>query len=110
MKKSIPRGPMFRAILLDLICQGSKARSSDEINQLISDAETQIIRFLQDGEKLLCEKEVSARWPFLSLAMLRNMRARGYGPKFLKFGTSRNSRIFYKVMDIQYWIDSQYQA
>ena len=94
--------------MLDLICLAGKARSADEINRLISEVETKILG-ARDGEKLLCEKEVSAQWDFLSLAVLRNMRARGNGPKFLKFGQARNSRIYYKVSDVEAWINDQYQ-
>ena len=72
-----------------MICLAGKARSADEINRLINEAKTKILG-ARDGEKLLCEKEVSAQWDFLSLAVLRNMRARGNGPKFLKFGQARN--------------------
>jgi len=60
-------------------------------------------------DTLLCEKEVSARFPFLTLTKLRNMRQRGNGMKHLKFGNSRNSRVYYCLADIETWIVEHYQ-
>lgn len=55
---------------------------------------------------LLTEKQVVEKNPALSLSMLRNLRQRGKGPKFIKLGKHRNSRIFYRTKDLESWLDS----
>ena len=100
----------LKHILAHTIINSQLLKTTSELDALILDTVPKLIQAVHASEQLLCEKEVSARWSFLSLTKLRNMRARGGGPKFKKFGDTRNARIYYKVSDVESWIEDQYQT
>ena len=43
----------------------------------------------------------------LSVRTLERMRVDGNGPRFLKAGTGKRSRVLYRLEDIQSWLESQ---
>ena len=98
---------ILKHILTEAIIKSHLLKTPSELDTLVLDTVPKLIRAVHDSEQLLCEKEVSARWTFLSLTKLRNMRSRGIGPTFKKFGDTRNARVYYKVADLERWIEEQ---
>ena len=96
--------------LTEIIMKLELVNDPDQIDPILDDGVSRLINAVYTEDKLLCEKEVVARFPFMSMGQLRNMRSLETGPKFVKFGDFRNSRIYYKVVDIQEWIDSHYRC
>ena len=43
----------------------------------------------------------------LSVRTLERMRVDGNGPRFLKAGTGKRSRVLYRLEDVQSWLESQ---
>lgn len=48
--------------------------------------------------------EVADSYPLLSVARLAEMRWRGEGPPYIKTGSARSSRVFYRASDIEEWL------
>ena len=69
----------------------------------LSETAEKIEKALQ-SDALLTEAQVVQRYRWLTLGKLRNMRFRHEGPKYHKFGPHKNSRVFYRISDIEAWI------
>lgn len=75
----------------------------DEIvEEYLPQLETAILK-----SQLYTEEQIAAHFPALDVAMLRNMRTKGFGPDYIKAGPHRNSRIFYLACDIHLWLERQ---
>ena len=100
------RSPNFviRHLLTDLIMRAKLLQSPEELDQILRVTVPRLQKACRYQDDLLSEKQVAERWEFLNVIKLRNMRARNQGPVFLKFGKSRNSRIYYRIADIESWI------
>ena len=99
---------VLKRIITDVIFRSRLLDEPKSLDQLLEKAVQEVTDALHFQDKLMTEREVAERWPVLSLVRLRNMRCKGNGPRFIKFGESRNSRIFYKVADIETWFVSKY--
>lgn len=100
---------VLRSLLVNFYSRSQLVRTQDDLDDLLQDTTEKVHRafFVQDD--LLTEKDVSVRWRFLTLSKLRNMRFRNQGPKYIKTGEHRNSRVYYKVADVERWIVEHYQ-
>ena len=78
--------------------------SPSELDQMLNAMVPRLQKACRFQDDLLSEKQVAERWEFLNVIKLRNMRTRNQGPVFLKFGKSRNSRVYYRIADIESWI------
>ena len=96
-------------ILVRTILKARMLECPRELDALIGDTVSKLIRAVHIQDELLCEKKIAERYGFLDVVKLRNMRTRGAGPRFLKMGPHRNSRVYYKNSDIDAWIIEQYQ-
>ena len=83
--------------------------SLDDLDALLSDTIPKIMKATTQKDQLLTEKEVSLRYPFLSVKQLQNWRYRHQGIKYIKTGSSRNSRVLYRVSDIEAFFQEQEQ-
>ena len=106
---SLKAGDVIKSIVVDAIVKSKLLQSPKDLESLLESTVTRIDRAFRHQDQLLTEKEVEKRWPFLTLKKLRNMRFRHDGPEYLKFGQARNSRVYYKVADIESWIIKNYQ-
>ena len=95
---------VIRHLLTDLIMRAKLLESPEELDRILSASVPKLQKACRFQDELLTEKQVAERWEFLTVIKLRNMRSRSQGPIFLKFGKSRNSRIFYRIADIESWI------
>ncbi len=77
---------------------------TDSINHILDGFSEKIELAVRIKDEYLTEKQVAERYPILDVKKLRNFRQRGGGPQFFKFGDHRNSRVFYKIADIEQWI------
>jgi len=100
---------VLKHLLVETIFKSRMIDHPKELDKLIEETVKKLYRAFHAQDALLCEKEVAARFPFLTLIKLRNMRARGNGVKHLKFGKTRNARVYYRVSDIESWIVKHYQ-
>ena len=100
---------VVKHLLVDLILKARMIEDPKEMDRHVDYSMGKLSRAYHTKSALLTEKQAVDRFQFLTLIKLRNMRARGSGPKYLKFGTSRNGRIYYRVSDIEAWIVANYQ-
>ena len=100
---------VLKHLLVETIFKSRMIDHPKELDALIDETVGKLYRAFHTQDNLLCEKEVAQRFPFLTLIKLRNMRTRHIGPKYLKMGSHRNSRVYYKHSDIETWIIEQYQ-
>ena len=100
----------LKHVLVELITKAQLLATTADLEILLTDGLAQIQQVVHEADTLYCEKEISQKYPFLTLIKLRNMRARGNGPKHYKFGESRNSRVYYKLADIESWIAENEQT
>ena len=91
-------------ILVELVLKAKCCHDHSQLNTEIEQAEARIARAVKAKDVLLNSAEVTAIYPFLSERRLQNLRYRGGGPKYYKFGQARNSRVFYKPQDVEVWI------
>lgn len=96
-------------ILKEFLMKFQMMREPDKLDPLIAVTTENITKVNKRQKDLLTEHEVVERFPFLNVNKLRNMRARSQGPSYHKFGSSRNSRVFYRMADIESWILSSHQ-
>ena len=96
-------------ILSDFILRSKLIQTPTELDQLVLKTKKALNLAYRYTEEKLNEKQVSARWKFLTPRRLQNMRQREKGPKYLKLGGAKNSSVFYKVADVEEWIIEQYQ-
>lgn len=94
----------LQALLMQFFMSAQNG-SIDDVDRLIAKYIPKI-KATKEYDLLLTEKQVVEKYPALHLNMLRHMRQMGTGPSFLKTGLHRNSRIFYKVSDIEKWVAS----
>lgn len=99
----------LRSLLIETIMRAKLLNSPSDLDELVAEAVTKISAVTFDKEQLLTEKEVSILWRFLDVAKLRNMRCKGGGPQYYKFGLGRNGRVFYRVADVMEWIEEHRQ-
>jgi hypothetical protein len=97
-------------ILKDFAMRLKTVNGLDLLDSLIQETVGQLMRAGQYQKQLLTEKEVSEKFPFLSIIKLRNMRSRNQGPNYHKLGEFRNSRVFYKISDVESWIVQHYRV
>lgn len=95
---------VLKTILVHAILQAKMLDDPTKLDQLITQTLHQFSRAETSQDQLLTEKEVANQWHFLDERKLRNMRFKGIGPKYYKFGHGKNGRIFYKACDIEQWI------
>lgn len=98
--------PALRALLVELSLKAQLlGEKPKELDRFIGHQEPRIMKAVLAGDQLLNEHQVAARYgEAFAVKRLRNMRYRGTGPRFHKFGTHRNSRVFYKVSDLENFI------
>ncbi len=92
---------VIKHILIDTLMRAKLLSSPDDLDTLLSSAVPKIMKATTRQDQLLTEKEVSQHYPFLSVKQLQNWRYRHQGIKYIKTGTSRNSRVLYRVSDIE---------
>lgn len=63
--------------------------------------------FKQLASQYLTPSQVVDLYPFLSQSQLERLRATGTGPRFTKLGDSRNSRVVYRRLAIDLWLESK---
>lgn len=95
----------LRQILKNAFLNVKTLESLNKQDNLIEET----IQKIHANEPLLTEKEISQKYPFLTLIKLRNMRQRKNGPKYVKFGEHRSSRVYYRISDVNAWIEENYQ-
>lgn len=98
--------PALRALLVELSLKAQILHNRPEdLDRFIQTQEPRIMKAVLAGDQLLNEKQVAARYgDVFSVKRLRNMRFRGTGPRFHKIGAHKNSRVFYKVSDLENFI------
>ena len=101
--------PHEQDILVDTVLKARMLSSPRELDALIRETVDKLARAFHTQDQLLTEKQVAARYGFLDVTKLRNMRHRGNGPKYIKMGAYRNSRVYYRLGDVETWIVSYYQ-
>lgn len=90
-------------VLLMQFFMSAQEGSIDDVDRLIAKYIPKI-KASREYDQLLTEKQVVQKYPALHTNMLRHMRQMGTGPRFLKTGLHKNSRLFYKASDIDKWI------
>lgn len=101
--------PVVKHLLVEIVCKARMIEDHLELDDLIENSTGKIFRAVHAQDTLLTEKDVVARYTFLTLPALRNMRMRQQGPKYVKFGHTKNSRVYYRRADIEQWIVDHYQ-
>ena len=96
-------------ILVNTVLQARMLSSPRELDALIKATVDKLSRAFHTQDQLLTEKQVAARYGFLDVTKLRNMRHRRTGPKYIKMGAYRNSRVYYRLADVETWIVGHYQ-
>ena len=109
MNQKIESPLKIKYILSDVMIRARLIDRAEEVDALLEESTGKIIRAVHAREELLTAQQVAARWPFLGGQKLQNFRYLHQGPKYLKFGKDRNSRVYYKVADIEAWIAEHYQ-
>ena len=100
----------LRSILIEVLMKARLIHSESELESLIESSIPKIVEISQYSGQLFSEKEVSHLYKFLDVTKLRNLRSKGGGPRYYKFGTGKNGRVFYKYSDIQSWIQEHEQT
>ena len=97
--------PVIRHLLVDLILKAKLTENPEQLDPLVNETLPKIQAALRYSDQLITEKDVAALYPRLfDVVKLRNLRSRGGSPKFIKFGSSRNARVFYRISAIEEWI------
>lgn len=60
----------------------------------------------QHASALLTEADIAVMLA-LKVRTIRSWRERGFGPKFIKFGSADKSPVRYRQEDVQAWIEAQ---
>lgn len=60
---------------------------------------------LSHNDDLYLTSQEAAELLKLSIRTLERMRVTGDGPKFLKAGSGKRSRVLYKSSDIKHWLE-----
>lgn len=98
--------PTIRHLLVELILKAKAADDPKILDELLSEVLPKIQSCFRYADQLITEKDAATLYPRLfNVVKLRNMRARGIGPAFVKFGQFRNGRIFYRIRAIETWIE-----
>ena len=84
--------------------RAKRLTSPHERDILITETIPKLIKAVRFQDQLLTEKEVVRRWKFLTVKQLQHMRYRDQGPKYVKFGNARNSRVYYRISEVEAWI------
>jgi len=92
---------LLKHILTDVMMRSKLISSPQELDTLLEEIVPMIMKAATQKNGLLTEKEVSHLYPFLSVKQLQNWRYRHQGIKYIKTGKSRNSRVLYRVSDIE---------
>ncbi|CAM2070260.1 hypothetical protein SCOR_33115 [Sulfidibacter corallicola] len=87
----------------------AKTKTPEAYQSLKRDTFHKIRQAIFDDEHLMNEREVAKFFRAFTVRGLQAMRGKGSGPRYLKFGNSRNARVFYKVKDVRDFIDRHYQ-
>ena len=95
---------VLKHLVIEAIMRSKLLDSPTSLDTLLDETVTKLTRAFHVQDRLLSEAEVARRWPFLNVKKLQNLRYRHLGPSYHKFGQARNSRIFYRVSDIETWI------
>lgn len=80
-------------------------QNEEELGDLIKVVSEKLELESRASRELLSETEVVERWPFLSPKLLQNFRSREKGPSYHKLGQCRNSRVFYRITDVEDWLE-----
>ena len=94
----------IKHILIETLMRAKLITSPDDLDTLLTETIPKIIKATTQKDQFLTEKEVAVRYPFLSVKQLQNWRYWHQGTKYIKTGTSRNSRVLYRVSDIEAWL------
>ena len=100
---------VLKHIIVDLITRSKIITHPRELDDLLEASVKKLMEAMTVQDRLLTEKEVAQRWPFLNCIRLRHYRYASKGPSYIKLGQHRNSRVYYKVADIEKWIVAHYQ-
>lgn len=60
---------------------------------------------LPQHQALYLTSDEAAKFLKLSIRTLERMRVTGDGPRFMKAGTGKRSRVLYKASDISEWLE-----
>ena len=93
-----------RYLLSQMIFNARLISNQAQLQQLLDDTVPQLVQTITDENLILSEQQVIERYPFFTLNALRNMRCRRIGPPFHKLGRHKNSRVTYRVGDIETWL------
>ena len=96
----------LRSLLVDLLLKAQLTSDPEKLDQLISECERKAARVVRLKDEWLTAAQVVERYPsiFPTEAALRNRVSRGLAPRYTKFGKHRQSRISFKVADVEAWI------
>ena len=100
---------ILKHVLADAFMRSKLITSLEDLDILLNDTVPKIIQATTRKDQYLTEKEVSARYPFLTVKQLQNWRYRHQGIKYIKTGNARNSRILYRVSDIEAFLHEHEQ-
>ena len=104
---------MFPTISIDYLTNFLKhARNLPEggkLEALKRETLAEIQKATLRDQTLINETEVVKIFRAFSRKTLQTMRYQGRGPRYVKFGTNRNSRVFYKICDIRDFINQHYE-
>jgi len=92
---------VLKHLLVETIFKSRMIDQPQDLDILISETISRLTHAMRHQDRLLNEKEVSQRYPFLSIKQLQNWRYRHQGIKYIKTGRSRNSRVLYRISDIE---------
>lgn len=95
-------------VLDSFLENAAKANDKNEIEALKIETTARIKDICQKGETLLSEKEVVTIFRAFSRRTLQAMRQQGRGPRYVKIGENRNSRVLYRIRDVRDFIDQAY--
>ena len=94
----------LKCLIADLLSRAKPQTAPCELEALIDEVVPKLILAFRVQDRLLTEREVARRWKFLTVKQLQHMRYRHKGPKYLKFGKARNSRVYYRISAVEAWI------
>ena len=93
-----------KQILVDLALKARMIEDNAQLQAHLEHAALQVERAVRAKDVLVTEQQLEDRYPWLTVHMLRSYRKRHDGPKYLKFGKHKNSRVYYRIADVERWI------
>lgn len=94
----------LQALLLQFTMEARNVEEED-LPDLVSSYAPKV-KACPEMDSLLSEKQVAEAFPAIPRLMLRHLRQVGKGPKYIKTGEHKNSRLFYWRSDVEKWLES----